>query len=666
MTTVEFLAYLRSLNVQVFVEGERLRCSAPEGTLTSELRAELAQRKPELIALLCQVNYPGTHADPIVPLPRNLGDSYGNRVLPLSFAQQRLWFLDQLVPENPFYNMPAAVQLQGHLNLDALKQAFNAIVQRHETLRTTFAIVEGQPAQIIAPGLSLHLPVIDLQNVPIVERDTIIQQLATEEAHRPFNLTAGSLLRVTLLRLTETNHMLLLTLHHIISDGWSMGVLMRELGALYTVFLNDNSTSLSASLSELPIQYADFAHWQRQWLQGEALAAQLTYWSQQLKDLPSLNLPIDRPRPPVQGHRGATQPLQLSPRLTAALAAIGQAEGATLFMTLFAAFQVLLYRYTGQEDIAVGVPIANRNRSEIEGLIGFFVNSLVLRTNLSGNPTFRELLSQVRQVALAAYAHQDLPFEKLVEELHPERDLSRNPLFQVVFALQNAPMTSLELPDLTLKPWQLEMVTTRFDLEFHLWEQSQGLSGLWQQPVEGISGFVAYNTDLFDTTTIARILNHFQTLLEEIVAAPDRQIAALPILSAIDRHQLLVEWNATQAEYAKDTCIHHLFEAQAAQTPEAIAVVFGNEQLTYRELDRRSNQLAHYLQTARSLSGQPSWNLCRSISSDDCGGAGGAKSRRRLSAARPRISARSPQLYAHGCSSFCSGDAVSRNRFTHA
>ena len=265
-------------------------------------------------------------------------------------------------------------------------------------------------------------------------------------------------------------------------------------------------------------------------------------------------------------------------------------------MTLFAAFQILLYRYTGQEDIGVGVPIANRNRSEIEGLIGFFVNSLVLRTNLSGNPTFRELLAQVREVALAAYAHQDLPFEKLVEELHPERDLSRNPLFQVVFALQNAPMTSLELPDLTLKPWQLEIVTTRFDLEFHLWEQSQGLSGLWQQSVEGISGFVAYNTDLFDPATIARILTHFQTLLEEIVADPDQHIAAVTLLSAADRDQLLVEWNATQAAYAKDACIHDVFKAQAAQTPDAIAVVCGSEHLTYQALDQRSNQLAHYLQ----------------------------------------------------------------------
>ncbi|HEY9644320.1 MAG TPA: amino acid adenylation domain-containing protein, partial [Coleofasciculaceae cyanobacterium] len=418
------------------------------------------------------------------------------------------------------------------------------------------------------------------------------QRLATEEAHRPFKLTIDPLLRVTLLKLAETEHILLLTLHHIISDGWSMGVLMQELGVLYTAFLNGQPSPLG----ELPIQYADFAHWQRRSLQGEILKSQLAYWGQQLKDLPGLNLPTDRPRPSVQGYRGATQPLQLSPTLSAALKALGQAEGATLFMTLFTAFQILLYRYTGQTDLAVGVPIANRNRSEIEGLIGFFVNSLVLRTNLAGNPTFRELLGQVREVALAAYAHQDVPFEKLVEELHPDRDLSRNPLFQVVFALQNAPMHSLDLPNLTLKPWQLAIGTTRFDLEFHLWEQAQGLSGLWQEPAEGISGFVAYNTDLFDAATIARLLNHFQTLLEAVVAHPDQQITELSILSVTERHQLLNAWNDTQLEYASDTCIHHLFESQAAQTPDAIAVVCADEQLTYRALDQRANQLAHYLQ----------------------------------------------------------------------
>ena len=336
LTTVQFLANLRSLDIQVFVEGDRLRCSAPEGTVTPELQAELAQRKPELIALLQHTAHANGNASAIVRLPRE-------RPLPLSFAQQRLWFLDQLVPENPFYNMPAAVQLQGYLNLKALQQAFNTIAQRHETLRTTFTQVDGQPAQVIASSFSLHLPVIDLQSLLTTDRDATIQRLATEEAHRPFKLTTGPLLRVTLLKLAETDHILLLTLHHIISDGWSMGVLMQELGALYTAFLHNEPSPLG----ELPIQYADFAHWQRRSLQGESLESQLTYWGQQLKDLPGLNLPTDRPRLPVQGHRGATQPLTLSPTLTAALEALGQAEGATLFMTLFTAFQILLHRYTG-------------------------------------------------------------------------------------------------------------------------------------------------------------------------------------------------------------------------------------------------------------------------------------------------------------------------------
>ncbi len=585
LTTVEFFAYLRSLDIHVFLDGDRLRCNAPEGALTPDVRTELTERKAALIALLQQLTGKTNGANRLVPRSRD-------HLLPLSFAQQRLWFLDQLVPDNPFYNMPAAVRLQGHLNLSALEQAFDAIVQRHETLRTTFVRMGDRPTQLIAPHLPLSLSVVDVQTFPACARDAAVQQLATEEAHRPFNLATAPLLRVKLLKLDETDHILLLNLHHIVSDGWSLGVLIRELGVLYTAFLDGKPSPLTA----LPIQYADFACWQREWLQGDVLDAQLAYWRRQLTALPLLMLPTDRPRPSVQGHRGATHPLQLSPTLTATLASLSQTEGATLFMTLLAAFQVLLYRYTGQEDVAVGSPIANRNRSEIEGLIGFFVNSLVLRSDLSGNPTFREVLGRVREVALAAYAHQDVPFEKLVEELHPERDLSRNPLFQVAFALQNAPIEPLELPELTLTPWQLDVGTTRFDLEFHLWQRSQGLSGLWEQPADGISGFVAYSTALFDAATIARMVEHFQTLLEGIAGNPDARLSDLPMLTAREQQQLLVEWNQTHVPYAHDQCFHQLFETQASQTPDAIAVVFDDRSLTYRELDQRSNQLAHYLQ----------------------------------------------------------------------
>jgi hypothetical protein len=387
--------------------------------LTPQLQAEIAEHKSELIALL-QGGSQFNQADPqLIPISRN-------RVLPLSFAQQRLWFLDQLVPENPFYNIPFAVRLSGQLDFTALQQAFNAIAHRHEALRTNFAKVDGQPTQIISAKANVSLPVVNLQHLPFTKRQLTAAQIATESAQQLFNLATEPLLRIKLLQLDVTEYVLLLNLHHIVSDGWSLGVLLRELVAHYTAF----STNQAFSLPELPIQYADFAYWQREWLQGEVLNSQLSYWRSQLADLPLLNLPTDRTRPAVQTYRGATHNLTVSKELTAKLAALSQ-SGVTLFMTLLAAFQILLHRYTGQADIVVGSPIANRNRAELDTLIGFFVNSLVLRVDLSDNPTFRELLGRVREMTLAAYDHQDLPFEKLVEELHPEREASRNPCFRL-------------------------------------------------------------------------------------------------------------------------------------------------------------------------------------------------------------------------------------------
>ncbi|AVH63935.1 non-ribosomal peptide synthetase [Nostoc sp. 'Peltigera membranacea cyanobiont' N6] len=584
MNTVEFLTYLRSLDIQFFIDGEKFRANAPDGILTPELRAEIQERKAEIIEFLEASNRTNNHSfKPLVPISRS-----GN--IPLSFAQQRLWFLDQLIPNNPFYNIPLALHLTGSLKLAALEQTFNEIVQRHEALRTTIVVQTGQPIQVINPTLTIPLPIIDLRQLPQAEREIQARRLTTQEAQRPFNLSTDSLLQVKLLWLDETQYILLLTIHHIVSDGWSIGVLIQEIAALYTAFASNQPSPLP----KLTIQYADFAYWQRQWLQGGVLKKQLSYWQKQLDGISMLNLPTDRPRLAVQTYQGARQPLQLSKSLSKALLGIGQQEGVTLFITLLAAFQVLLSRYTQQEDIAIGSPIANRNRSEIEGLIGFFVNSLVLRTDLSGNPTFRELLSRVKEVALEAYNHQDLPFEKLVEELHPERNLNQNPLFQVVFALQNAPMKALELPNLTLSPLPFETETTRFDLEFHLWEPNTQ-NGLWADSSEGISGFVIYSTDLFDYTTISRMLGHFQILLEGIVANPEDRIANLPILSECELHNLLVEWNNTQAIYSQDKCIHQLIESVAEQNGEATALVFGDEQLSYKELNIRSNQLAHYL-----------------------------------------------------------------------
>ncbi|GAA6615935.1 amino acid adenylation domain-containing protein [Scytonema sp. NUACC26] len=615
MKIIEFLAYLRQLDIQVFLKDEILHCNAPEGTLTLALQAKIQAQKAEIIEFL-KSTHNTTHQTltPIEPVSRN-----GN--IPLSFAQQRLWFLDQLVPNNPFYNVPAALRLTGKLDVTALEQTFQRIVQRHEALRTIFMMREGQPVQIVVPSLRIALPVIDLQKQPQVEREAEAQRLITQEAQRPFNLSTGPLLRIILLQLEQEEHILVLNMHHIISDGWSIGVLIREIGAFYTA-CKDGADRSSTNLPELPIQYPDFAYWQRQWLQGVGinsrapLQIQLDYWRKQLDGLSILNLPTDKPRPTNPTYRGARQFLQLPKNLSLALETLSQQEGVSLFMTLLAAFQILLYRYTNQEDIAVGSPIANRNRREIEGLIGFFVNSLILRTDLSGNPSFRSLLSQVKEVALGAYAHQDLPFEQLVEELHPERNLNQNPLFQVVFALQNTPMSALELPELTIAPIPFDSRTTRFDLEFHLWERNPE-NTLWVDNSEGISGFVIYSTDLFEDATIARMLGHFQRLLENIVNNPQQRIAEIPLLSETEQHQLLVEWNNTDIDYPQDKCVHQPFEERVQENPDAMALVFDDIEtyhgtalhLTYHELNKRSNQLAHYLKN-RGVSTEVLVGLC--------------------------------------------------------
>jgi amino acid adenylation domain-containing protein len=517
----------------------------------------------------------GLLTDAIAPLPRN-------QDLPLSFAQARLWFLNQLEGDSATYNIAESLCLTGHLNLAALNMALQKIVKRHEALRTNFKIVNGSPVQVIAHDTPISISVIDLQHLPQQECMTHVRQWATQEAQRPFDLSNEPLLRVHLLQLGQQEHVLLVVMHHIISDGWSMGVFVQELSALYQALRANKASNLPV----LPIQYADFAHWHRQWLTGEVLQTQLNYWKQQLAGAPPLlELPTDRPRPPVQTFAGSTVEFQLDSRLTQKLKTLSQQSGATLFMTLLAAFAILLSRYSGCEDIVVGSPIAHRNRSEIESVIGLFVNTLVLRTQVQGNPTFGELLQRVRQMALAAYAHQDLPFEKLVEELQPQRCLSYAPLFQVMFVLQNTPTQTLELPGLSITPLQLEDITAKFDLTLAMEERELGLVGSWE-----------YNTDLFDATTIAQMAGHFQTLLESIVANPEQRVSLLPLLSTTEKHQLLVEWNDTQMEYPQNKCIHQLFVEQVERTPDAIAVVFENQQLTYRDLNARANQLAHHLQ----------------------------------------------------------------------
>ncbi|MEG4309877.1 MULTISPECIES: amino acid adenylation domain-containing protein [unclassified Microcoleus] len=543
---------------------------------------KLSAKKRALLEVMLREKGVESSSDRRIPR-RKEGDS-----IPLSFAQQRLWFFDQFEAGKSFYNLPGAIRLKGKLNVAVLEQTFNEIVNRHEALRSTFTEVQGQPVQVIAPPVSrLLLPVIDLREVPQSDREAAVKQLSAKEAQQPFDLERGPLLGTSLLQLSEEEYVLLLTMHHIVSDGWSIGVLARELAAIYEALSAGNQPQLP----ELPVQYADFAIWQRNWLWGEVLQTQLAYWKQQLEGAPPLlELPADRPRPPIQTSNGATQSLLLSQELTAALKNLSQGEDVTLFMTLLAAFKALLYRYTGRTDLLVGSPIANRNRAEIEGLIGVFVNTLVLRTDVSGDPTFRELLQRVREVTLGAYAHQDLPFEKLVEELQPDRSLSYNPVFQVMFQLQNNPMPPLDLPGLTLSLLDVETNTTQFDLSLDLEELG-----------ERLQASVEYSTDLFDRATITRMLGHLQTLLEGIVPNPEQRLWSLPLLTAVEKQQLL-EWNNTFAQYPQDKCIHQLFEEAVSRSPDAVAVVFEGEELSYRELNARANQLARHL---RSLGVEP-------------------------------------------------------------
>ena len=574
-TIDEFLTLLSQQDVKLWLENDRLCCDAPEEVLTSSLSSQLAERKPEIIAFLNRVDLSAKSRQTITPVARTEN-------IPLSFAQQRLWFLDQIEPENPLYNLAGVVRLEGSLDIAAFEQSFNEIVRRHESLRTTFKTVDGQAIQEIAPTLKLAFPILDWRQLEQNERETEVLRLAENKAQQPFNLSTGPLIRITIVRLADIEYVALINMHHIVSDAWSKSVFVRELSVLYEAF----SRGQPSPLPELPIQYSDFAAWQRQWLQGEVLETQLSYWRKQLGgSLPVLQLPTDRPRPKAQTFRGAKYSFSLDSELTEALKELGQQEEVTLFMTLLAAFQTLLYRYTFQEDILVGSPIANRNRTETEQLIGFFVNTLVLRTNLSGNPTFKELLGRVRQITWDAYDHQDLPFEKLVEELQPERDLSYSPLFQVKFMLQNAPQEELKLADVTLCFLDSKTVTAKLDLSLDVYETDFGLVGNFE-----------YNTDLFDETTIARMADHFGSLLSGIVANPEQPISQLSLLTPAEREQILFEWNDTQTEYPQNLCFHQLFEEQVKETPDNVAVVFQEQKLTYEELNRQANQLAHYLQ----------------------------------------------------------------------
>src|SRR5829696_4389752 len=499
----------------------------------------------------------------------------------LSFAQQRLWFIEQLRPGSSIYNMLNPVRLSGVLNVAALEATLTEIVQRHEMLRTTFREVAGQAVQVIHPPEPVPLTLIDLSEWGAAEREAELEALVQREAQQPFVLSEGPLLRATLIRMEETEHVVLLTLHHVVSDGWSMGLLTREVAALYSAYVAGER----ARLPELPVQYADFATWQREWLQGEVLAQQVGYWREQLAGAPAvLELPLDHARPAVQSHRGARQSFTLPDELKRGLEELSRREGVTLFMSLLGAWQTLLMRYSGQQDIVVGTTIAGRNRRETENLIGFFVNTLVLRTDVSGNPSFRELLKRVREVALGAYAHQDLPFEKLVEELQPARSMSHTPFFQVMFGLENVPHEALHLPGLELTHLPGKDETAKFDLSLAM-----------QEDGDVVGGLLGYNTDVFERETIERLGVHYQKLLEAIVADPEQRVGEVSLLTAAEERYLREDVNDTAHYFETELLTHELFEAQVIRTPEARALQAGTEELSYRELNEAANRVAHLL-----------------------------------------------------------------------
>ncbi len=505
-----------------------------------------------------------------------------DRPLPLSFAQERLWFLDRLEAGSA-YNLPAALRLTGALDQRALERSLGEIVRRHEALRTVFREVDGGAVQVIVPFAGFALSVEDLSGLDEAAREAEVRRRAREDAARPFHLAEGPLFRATLLRLSSEEHVLLLCIHHIVSDGWSTGVLFRELSALYAAYREGRESPLA----EPPVQYADFAVWQREQLRGEVLDRQIGYWKNRLSGAPALlELPTDRPRPPVQSHRGARETFDLPPGLLDRLQALGRSEGATLYMVMLGAFQLLLSKYSGSEDVVVGSPIAGRTRREVEELIGFFANTLVLRTDLSADPTFRELLGRVREGTLGAYEHQDVPFERLVAELQPERSLSHAPLFQVMFALQNVDRSGSGLAGVRMEGVDTELETTKVDLS------------LTAVPHEGgIWGVVEYSTDLFDRSTVRRMMGHLERVLEQVAADADVRLSQLDLLSAEERRMVVEEWNATGAALPAGACIHELFEAQAARTPDTVAVEFEGETFTYGALNAQANRLAHHLRS---------------------------------------------------------------------
>lgn len=507
------------------------------------------------------------------------------RAFPLSFAQARLWVLDRFQPGNPTYNLPLALRLPGLIDVDVLERSLNEIARRHESLRTTFETVDGTPSQVVASSIHLKLYVVDLRAEPDESREAEVARITFAETRHSFDLVHGPLIRATLLKLPNNENILMVVMHHIVSDGWSLGLFYKELSTVYTAF----SAGQPSPLPELPIQYADFARWQTEWMSDEVLERHLKYWRTQLAGIrPVLDLPIDRPRPAAQSHRGAQYAFMLEQRVCDGLNALSRREGVTIFMTLLAAFKTLLHRYSGETDIAIGSPIAGRTRPEVESLIGFFVNTLVLRTDLSGDPTFLELLGRIREVTLGAYAHQDMPFEKLVAELQPARDLSHNPFFQIMFVLQNLATperTSRSATSSVSQPPPVANGTAKFDLTLSVVELGNG----------GAQGLLEFNTDLFDEATVARMMQRFQILLSGIIDNPNKQLSRLPMIGELERLELIARKGEPVATAMSGGTVCELVAAWAKRTPDARALITGDSEISYKELDYRADRFARHL-----------------------------------------------------------------------
>ncbi len=565
----DIFSFIGEHQLQIGLKDGKLAVRSVKGRISKDVLNRIEKNKELLIDWLKKNQELKAQHTPLIPKLKSRSK------ITASFPQRRLWFLSKYEEGGDItYNIPWALRLRGKLDVNMFNRALNGVVARHESLRTVFKEHEDEAVQVIAPELVLEIPVIEVE-------ESRVDKYVQAHARHIFDLSEGPLFKISLLRLSAEEHVLLINMHHIISDGWSTGIFVRELSTLYAEYIKGGDSSLP----ELPIQYADYAHWQRESLQGKVLAEHLGYWEEHLRGAPKLlELLTDRPRPSVQSYRGSSERLIISQVLLDELNALSRTHGATLFMTLLTAFKVLLFRYTHQTDLVVGTPVANRDRSELEGLVGFFVNTLALRTQLEPDESFDALLGRVRTMALDGYAHQDVPFEFLVERLNPERSMSYSPVFQVMFALQNIPFGRMELPGLMLEPISMETVTSKFDLSMFCLELESGLR------VD-----IEYNTDLFDAQTMNRLLDHYGVLLSSIVTDAGRPVALLPLLTGEEYKKIVYEWNATAAKYPKDNCIHQLFEWRVEKTPDAVAVVYEGRQLRYRELNTRVNQLAHYL-----------------------------------------------------------------------